>query len=270
MLRNESRRMGLHADKAPLVTIVVPIHNVAPCVRMCLDSVAGQTYQNLEIVVVDDGSTDGGGETCNRVAMRDSRFSVVHTENRGLSAARNVGLSHARGDYLVFLDSDDWIEPSAVEALVAAALREDADVVACRYSREKLDGTRVLFPEHSSSGLLTGGEALHVLVCECGIAETAWGKLFRTSLLASFRFAEGMVCEDVEGVWRVFAKAERACCLDDVLFHYRERAGSITNGASLEMLSGRWRAFSSRYKGLSAHSPELHDATLKQCAGTVI
>lgn len=252
------------------MSLVVPVDNVAPYVGECLQSIAQQTHARIEAIVVDDGSTDGGGMLCDEVASRDHRVRVFHSENRGLSAARNFGLAHVRGDFVLFVDSDDWIEPNAVEALVSSAVSHDADIVVCRYTRERLDGTSVVYPKPDAYAMYTHDEGLHALVCDGYIPEPAWGKLFRRELLSSFEFAEGFVCEDVEGVWKVFDRARRVCCVTDVLFHYRERADSITSVVSTEMLAGRWRAFSGRYRGLSGRSRHLHDATLRQCAGTVV
>ena len=97
----------------PLVSVIVPVHDVLPYLGQALDSVLAQTYRDLEVIVVDDGSTDGSGELCDEYARRDGRLTVIHQENRGLSAARNVGIDRATGDWILFLDSDDWMEPNA-------------------------------------------------------------------------------------------------------------------------------------------------------------
>ena len=120
----------------PLVSVVIPVYNVSRYLPQCLESVLAQTYQNIEVLIIDDGSTDGSGSICDRFAERDSRIRVIHTDNRGLSAARNLGLEKMGGTFVFFIDSDDWIEPNTVETLVKAALRTKADVVTMKACME--------------------------------------------------------------------------------------------------------------------------------------
>ena len=123
-------------SKGHKVSVIIPVYNVRNYVSQCLESVVRQTFQNLEIFVIDDGSTDGSGELCDGFAETDSRILVLHTENHGLSAARNLGLDHASGDYLSFLDSDDWMEPDTIETLLNTVLRTGVDVAAARRYQE--------------------------------------------------------------------------------------------------------------------------------------
>ena len=121
----------------PLVSIIVPVYQVVDYVGVCVESLLRQTYKNLEILLVDDGSTDGSGEICDEYANRDNRIRVIHQENQGLSAARNTGLDQALGEYVAFVDSDDAVLPDFIETLYDLADRYQADIVACAYERVK-------------------------------------------------------------------------------------------------------------------------------------
>lgn len=117
----------------PLISIIVPVYNVKDYVEKCLDSICGQTYKNLEIVVVDDGSTDGSGEICDTYAQKDPRVKVIHRENRGVSAVRNEGLDIALGEYIGFVDGDDWIDSDMYEFLYELLIVNEADISVCSH-----------------------------------------------------------------------------------------------------------------------------------------
>ena len=170
------------------------------------------------------------------------------------------------GDYALFVDPDDWLETRAVSVLVSAAQAEGAHIVVSRYIREGMDGGSVVLPEPAANETLTGRQAVHALVCDKTISESAWGKLYSREILASFSFAEGMLCEDVEGVWRLLDAAGRVCCLTDALIHYRMRPDSIMHTISARFLSDYWRAVLSRHEGLAGRSGDYYGATLVACA----
>ena len=129
MSEDNRRASNESVDKKPLVFVVIPVYNVSRYLQQCLDSVVSQTYRNLEIIIVDDGSTDGSGRICDRYEKRDERSHVIHSANRGLSSARNLGLDKIRGSYILFVNSDDWIEPHTVDTLIRAAMQTGADIV---------------------------------------------------------------------------------------------------------------------------------------------
>ena len=120
----------------PLVSIIIPVYNISRYLPQCLDSVISQTYQNIEIIMINDGSTDDSGSICDQYAQRDGRIHVFHTPNRGPGAARNLGLENARGQFVSFIDSDDWIGPQTIEILLGAAQETEADIVIARYCFE--------------------------------------------------------------------------------------------------------------------------------------
>ena len=118
-------------DSKELISVIVPVYNVRSYLEKCFESIAGQNYRNLEIILVDDGSTDGSGDLCEELARRDSRVRVIHKKNGGLGSARNAGIDAARGEILSFIDSDDWIEPGMYDTLTEIMHRENAQIIAC-------------------------------------------------------------------------------------------------------------------------------------------
>ena len=220
-----------------LVSIIVPIFNVAPYLDEALDSVVSQTYRDLEVIVVDDGSTDGSGEMCEAWVSRDPRVKVVHQPNGGLSRARNVGLDLASGDAVAFLDSDDAWLPDFVERMAAGMEGSRADVVACRYAmlhEGEWAGLLTRPPEpRLASGTYSRDGALRALASG-GLDNHVWDKLYRRSLWDGVRFPEGRVYEDVATTYRVLDRCGGLLMLDDALCLYRgQRPGGITATRSL-------------------------------------
>ena len=223
--------------KKPLVSVIIPVYNVAPFLREALDSVLGQTYKELEILVVDDGSTDGSGRICDEY-RKDSRVIVVHQDNHGLSHARNVGLDRMTGEFVCFLDSDDALEPEFVELLLESLMKEKADISVCRYTIHGTDGRmqdsrerkRKKHAEYPSleQGSYSRVEALRALV-EFRLNSSVWNKLYRESLWDKIRFPEGHNYEDLDTVYKVLDICTSVFITDRCLYLYRERPGSITH-----------------------------------------
>ena len=130
-----------------LVSVIIPVYNVSRYLPQCFESVISQTYRNLEIIVIDDGSTDDSGSICDQYAEKDDRIHVIHTDNRGLASARNLGLENVSGKYILFIDSDDWIEPQTIETFIGAALKTEADIVIARYCSEYMYNNPYITPK---------------------------------------------------------------------------------------------------------------------------
>lgn len=212
-----------------LISVIIPVYNVEKYLRKCLESVCSQTYTNLEIIVVDDGSTDSSGEICDEYAERDSRIVVIHKSNGGLADARNAGLDIATGQYIGFVDSDDWIECDMYEVLYTFCEKNELDLIAARYIEER--------EEQENSVAYTGVfkifsnyEMLRINVCgdkEYLITNSVWDRLYRRRLIEDMRFPVGKCYEDTCYTAEVFLKAERCGYLDSGLYHYRIRNDSI-------------------------------------------
>ncbi len=223
-----------------MVSVIVPIYLVEPYLAKCIDSVLGQTYGDLEVLLIDDGSPDNCGRICDEYAKTDPRIHVFHTENHGLSAARNVGLDHAKGEYIAFVDSDDWIEPEMIETLYRKAVETGVDVVACGVYSEYPAGTiRKQFR-------FQGGDALHGLI-EGDVGESVWNKLWKAQCFSQIRFPEGMYFEDLATIFKIFAQVS-AVTVPGCFYHYRYRKNSISRKGSAKAIIDSWIANRDRYK----------------------
>ena len=278
----------------PLVSVVIPVYNVSRYLPQCLESVLAQTYQNVEVLIVDDGSTDGSGSICDRFAERDSRIRVIHTDNRGLSAARNLGLENISGAFIFFIDSDDWIEPNTVETLVKAALRTKADVVTMKACMEFVGKTsnlragkkrsRIYRGVDKSADTFRGGDKSAVTLrdgdksavtfrggdilaayAEGLLGNAAWNKLYRAECFRDLRFPYGHNYEDVVVAWKLMkelAENGRAVtALPEVLYHFRARKSSISHTWTLDNVCDCWEAYHGKFEGL----PDYREKLLPEC-----
>ena len=254
-------------EQNPLVSVVVPVYNVLPYLCQALDSVVSQTYRNLEVIIVDDGSTDGSDRVCDEYAERDSRIRTVHQRNLGLSAARNAGMDLATGVYLLFLDSDDWMEQNAIEALMRKATATGADIVCCQFFTERPDlSTR---PAATRSTTYTGAEAVEAVACAEGITNSAWGKLYRADIFDGIRYPKGKVYEDVPITWRVLDRATLVITIPDALFHYRLRQGSIVHSYTAENTIDYWNAHKERLAALGHRNDKMRRSLTSNCMSSI-
>jgi glycosyltransferase involved in cell wall biosynthesis len=213
--------------RQPLVSLIIPIFNVEPYLDACIHSIRGQTYQNLEIILVEDCSTDGSVRALEK-HLADERVRLLrHERNAGLSVARNTGIEAAEGDYILFVDSDDLIEPDLVEACVKCALDNEADLVLFDF-KPFPDGAEVRLRRRHSDGLPTQLPARDVTYF--ALPQFAWLKFIRAALLQELglRFPVGYYYEDGPFHWELGLCAERVFHLGAPYYHYRQRATSIT------------------------------------------
>ena len=221
----------------PVVSIIVPVYNVKSYVGECVESLCRQTYTNLEILLVDDGSTDGSGEVCDEYADRDERIRVIHQANRGLSGARNTGLDNVQGEYIAFVDSDDLVSPNYVETLYELLMRYDADIAACAYIKvttEQLTNIRekVLSLDNVREICMPSVKLLKQWHGKYKQQETvAWNKLYCREVWngrKKIRFPESRNHEDVLISHLVVQGAKTIVLTTEILYFYRIRKGSIT------------------------------------------
>lgn len=239
-----------------LVSVIIPVFNVYPYLAEALDSVLQQTYKHLEIIVVDDGSTDGSEALCDAYAEKDKRILVVHQENRGLSSARNTGLDRMNGDMLVFLDSDDAYHPDYIGAMMEAMIREKADLVVCKYTRLNTTGRMILTGREKiipqiDQALYERADALCALA-DGSINVGVWNKLYKRELWEAVRFPAGHVYEDADVTYQIFDRCKTVYALNKLLYLYRNRPESITRTFSWKNISDRtlaWSHFNSFIEG---------------------
>lgn len=225
------------------ISVIVPVYKVEAYLDECVQSLVDQTYQNLEIILVDDGSPDNCPAMCDAWAERDSRIRVIHKENGGLSDARNAGIDSATGDYIAFVDSDDWILPEMYEKLLAALKAEHADISACNILSCFPDHTRAWGCREYTAG---GPERfLELLYADTSFPVAAWNKLYPRQMWEEIRFPKGKICEDAFTTYRLVHSAHRIVQIPDALYCYRIRENSImTSGFRLQRMDEEeaWRA----------------------------
>lgn len=257
--------MRVDADIA-MISVLVPVYNVEPYLSKCLDSILAQTYRDLEIILVDDGSTDQSGQICDRYAEKDPRIRAFHTENRGLAAARNLGLRKALGTYIGFVDSDDWIEPDMYECLRKTAKETNADAVECGYIIE-FAKTRKRYP--SVNRTVCGMDAVDALI-QGEIREQVWNKLWKRHLFENASFPEGRNFEDIATVYKLIRNA-RVTGIDRFLYHYVQRKTAISHSRDIGNLADYWSAHRERHETLRDQvGEESAEKLLQKCAIAII
>ena len=219
------------ADQTDLISVIVAAYNIADYIERGLNSICSQTYRNLEIIVVDDGSTDDTGALCDRIASEDERVHVIHKKNGGLAEARNVGIAGAKGSYIAFVDGDDWIDSDMYETMLGAMKEQHADAAVCRY--------RQVYKTHTDDQsvdraiLFEGQETLQYYVQETkeyAIQNAAWNKLYRREILVNLVFPAGKWYEDIMFTTVALSRVQRCIYLDTAYYNYIiDREGSIMN-----------------------------------------
>lgn len=216
----------------PLISVIVPIYHVEKYLNRCVDSIIGQTYTNLEIILVDDGSNDGCPAICDDYAKKDSRIRVIHKENGGLSDARNAGIKEARGEYLSFVDSDDYIHRDMYRILMDELQKADADVSICSYKYVydgKPDETDERYESEYPVEVMDGIKAQHRYYNGDVKLEltVAWNKLYKKELFDNLCYPKGKIFEDEYTTYKALYRSNKVCYIDLPLYYYLQRSDSI-------------------------------------------
>ncbi len=239
------------------ISVIVPIYKVEAYLDKCIQSLVDQTYSDLEIILVDDGSPDRCGEICEEWAKKDTRIRVVHKANGGLSDARNAGLAVATGEYIGFVDSDDWIEPRMYELLYAAMQETGAQIAEC--TRENFSDTTPATPfeaEVPEGQCYSAEQALAELIGDGDLRQTVWNKLYCAELVKNKLFPVGKINEDEFWTYRVFGEAECIVRIEAALYHYYQRDDSIIHTYDARRLACL-EAFEQRDPYLKERFPSL-------------
>lgn len=215
----------------PLVSVVVPIYKVERDLRSCIDSIINQTYQNLEIILVDDGSPDCCGEIIDEYALIDKRVKTIHKENGGLSDARNKGMEYVTGEYITFVDSDDKLELHFTERLMKLMYSHHAEVAVCKNSVFTYDNCKISQNREKKveTKLLSGIDACSNMLYQKDFDVSAWGKIYSISLFNNVKYPKGLIHEDIPTTYKVIAKAENVVYTSEELYCYQIRENSIEN-----------------------------------------
>ena len=233
------------------VSVIVPVYNVEKYLARCLDSLCRQSLRDIEIVLVDDASTDRSGEICEAYAGKDSRFSVIHhPENKGVSAVRNTGIANASGNYLMFVDSDDYVHEDFCRLPYECAVRYHADLVMFGYIVIPLQGSKTTI-NTVSSGFRTRDEAIELSFRGYGMVPV--NKLYSKSLFNGILYPEGIIYEDTATSYKLIWKAACIYCIDEVLYYRCLRLGSITmRKKTMKMFRNQFAACWQQCNDLSA------------------
>ena len=209
-----------------LVSVIVPIYKVEPYLYRCIDSIINQTHKNLEIILIDDGSPDNCAQICNEYAAKDNRIIVIHKKNGGLSDARNAGLDICKGDYISFIDSDDWVDEKYIEVLLGLAANKNADIAIAENIKTSCQTHKI--NKDVATKVFTSKEALLNLFCKKNIAfVVSWGKLYKKELFDDLRFPVGKYHEDEFTTYLLFYKSTSIAYTSQVLYYYFSRETSI-------------------------------------------
>ena len=228
--------------KNPLISVLVPVYNIERYIGLCLESIICQTYTNLEIIVVDDGSADHSGEICDLYAQKDSRVKVIHKKNGGLVSARKAAMRIAKGEYIGYVDGDDWIGEGFYAALMSAIQQSDSDVVVAGFSRE-LFGKTARILNVLSSGVYEGEKLGHLYssMISCGvffrhgITTYLWNKLFKTEVINKSQLSVDeriAIGEDGAALYPALLNCKRISVIDNCSYHYRQREDSMLKRTS--------------------------------------
>ncbi|WP_455581611.1 glycosyltransferase family 2 protein [Dysosmobacter sp.] len=239
------------------ISVIVPVYNTEKYLRRCIDSILNQTYEALEVILVDDGSTDGSGAVCDEYAEKDARVRVIHQKNGGISAARNAGIDAASGQYIAFIDSDDYLFPTMYGKLFESLQKTKADIAVCQWQYEMADGRQVVEKEKIDASLYGKKSAADFAAYlyrsgsyENGVVVSTWNKLYRCEVFQNLRF-QGRLYEDDEISGIIFSHPYSVVVLEEQLYIYCQNPDSLTNKpfsqerlAFLSILDKRSRLFS--------------------------
>lgn len=211
-----------------LISIIVPVYNVEKYLKRCIESILGQNYSKLQIILVDDGSTDRSGKICDSYAEKDSRIEVIHKENGGLSDARNIGIEHAKGTYITFVDSDDMIDRQYISFLFSEISKFDADISICRYKRFTESQELKHLEKSEESVVYNNIEALKTLLYTPEkIPQSACGKLYKIKMFKDIRYPLGRLNEDIGTTYKLFYNSKKIVYNSSQYYFYYQRMDGI-------------------------------------------
>lgn len=256
-------------SSSPLVSIIVPVYNVEKYVGRCLQSLLDQTYKNIEIIVVNDGSKDNSLAVCNEYAEKDSRIKVFSQQNKGLSGARNTGLRYYSGSLVSFVDSDDWVHPQMIEFLYDALIRQNCEMSLCESLRISCDNYSV--EKYYVNKYLYYDAATMMKYFLDTSYTSCWSRLFRKELVADIRFPEGLNCEDFVYMYEVIRRIKYMVGVVKLpLYYYFNRPNSIVNMNFGIKKFDEFYSAKMLFELVCEHTPQYKKQSLPRLAGAII
>lgn len=254
----------------PLVSVIIPVYNVKQYLRECVESICGQTYNNLEIIVVDDGSTDGSGELSDNLCREDNRVVVFHKENGGLSDARNFGLRHAHGQWISFVDSDDYVSPVFIESLLDAAVSLKCQVAAIPVIKRFKDGGNCRLAETTAevdAPVVMSTEDVQRNMLYQVMDTAVQNRLYKRDILDEDPFPKGLYYEDLASVYRIIRGVDCVAVVDcQSLYAYRQRSSSILHQKYRhEKAESALQISAQLYRDIRLWYPKLTKAASSRC-----
>lgn len=238
------------------ISVIIPAYNIQDYILDCLNSVKNQTYQNLEIFIIDDGSNDKTSRYCDEFVKTEPRATVIHQKNQGLSEARNVGIKHSKSEYIVFIDGDDKVAPEFIEKLVAEQERVNADIVVCGF--EMSPSSKQELPQKHT---LSGKEATIKLLLELNNYQiVSWNKLYKKALFEETKFPIGKKHEDSLTTYKLFSQAKTVSFIDEPLYYYIQRKDSIMGSEKIHDLLTAKLSAAKEAKNYLKHDEDFIDA----------
>lgn len=261
------RLKGNHMKK---ISIVVAVYNVESYLERCIQSILRQTYQNIEIILINDGSKDRSGEICEEYKKRDDRIVYIAQENQGLAQARNVGIANSTGEYMMFVDSDDWLEPDYCSGSCKDLEETNSDIVVFGYNMVQEDYTIMRRVCADSMCMVDSHGALELLI-QNKIQNYAWNKIYKTYLFDTVSFPAGMVWEDIGTTYLLFDKAQKITITNRTLYNYLQRSGSITNAPiSLKSLADIFKLRYEQALYLKETYPDIYEQAIELVADSAL
>ena len=250
--------------KEKLISIVIPVYNVKYQLECMIESVLNQTYKRFELILVDDGSTDGSDAVCDNWSEKDKRIKCLHQQNLGVSAARNLGFMESRGNYIIFLDGDDEIDLSMCEKMINSIEEDNSDVGCCGFFnifQERIEKQTL------NNKILAGEEIINALVTNNSFFTAVWNKLFKREILLDKKgifipFEQGIYVGE-DGLWlsKVLKNAKKVSCISEPLYKWKRRMNSATQGGVLISIDERYLTILKAYKGMTL---EMENIILKR------
>ncbi len=248
----------------PFISVIVPVYEAEAYIADCVASICGQTYKNLEIILVNDGSKDKSGEICNALAQKDCRIRVIHKENGGPSSARNAGLDIAAGEYVGFIDADDWIAPDMYERLYKLLVEHDAEIAACGLMTSTGEYYNLEHPQAGQVQVFSRREALREVTRNQKITNSACDKLWQKSIFDTIRFPVGEYFEDLKTCYKCIELADKIVYDSTPMYFYRMTEKSITRGDFHPRMLDDVYATKARADYYREKYPDLYDDALAE------
>lgn len=224
--------MSFNNKELPLISVIVPVYMVEQYIVRCLESILSQTYRNIEIILIDDGSTDSSGSICDRYKRSDDRITVIHKTNEGLAEARNCGIDLCTGNYISFIDSDDFVSEFYIENLYKTIKSVDGDIASSWFKVFHVNDSLIEAKKVSQNDIVNIDKLEYferMLYQDMGVETGAWGKLFKRELIKEIRFPKGKMYEDIPFIYRVVDKSSNIGLIPNVDYYYVQRETSIIN-----------------------------------------